>query len=96
MFLYICLRNAHGRDRQPPPEVGIQVEGELRLHAVPLEHLRQRLDPGERALENLGTDAARRGFRAQFSEPDVERRKRKRQRRHRGNRLRLLGGGGGV
>ena len=59
------LRGEDAALGQPPFEIRGEVERELGLRAVALEDLLDRLDVSEGGVEDLGTDAARQGLRAQ-------------------------------
>ena len=81
------LREADGLRREPPFEVRLEIEREFRLCPIPLEDLFDRLQPGERALDEFRRDATLDRFRLQRDQPLIEGRRRD-NRRHRRRRLR--------
>ncbi len=56
------LRQADGLRRQTPLQVRLEIQRKLRLRAVAFEDLLDRLNAGERAVDELGRDPALNGF----------------------------------
>ena len=70
------LRGPDGVAGQPPFQVCIEIERELRLRAVALEDAIDRLDTRKGGLDDLRLDTSGKRFAAQIGEPGVEGRER--------------------
>ena len=72
-FSYICCAVRSDRAGQAPLEIGGEVERELRLRAIALEDLRDRLKIGEGSVDDFRLDAAGERFGAELRQPGIER-----------------------
>ena len=72
MFVVHPLRRAQRGPRQAAFEIRRQIERELRLRAIAIEDLLDRLNVAERRVDDLLPDPARERFGPQLREPGIE------------------------